>query len=132
MAENRYPPLMEEVVVTGKRGGRRADPRYHVPEISEDRVGIDTTNVVGQIKSSLWDMFSSSMKDYLSGNKFSQDTLTNLIKQQSLRVPIKLPKDYGIDVDINRGTYDRVIYEHGADPGMGVRDDFRVTLKKEF
>ena len=132
MAENRYPPLMEEVVVTGKRGGRRADPRYYVPEISEDRVGIDTSNVVGQIKSSLWDMFSSSMKEYLSGNKYSQDTLTNILKQQSLRVPIKLPKDYGIDVDINRGTYDRVIYEHGADPGMGVRDDFRVTLKKEF
>ena len=114
-------PLMEEVVVTGKRGGMRADPRYYVPEISEDRIGIDTTNVAGQIKSSLWDIFSSSMKEYLSGNKFSQDTLTNILKQQSLRVPIKLPGDYGVDIDINRPM-----------PHGGPRDTGRITLKKEF
>ena len=101
MAENKYPPLMDEVVVTGRRGGRRADPRYYVPEMPEDRVGIDTTSIVGQMKSSIWDVFSSSMKEYLSGNKFSQDTLINILKQQSFRLPIDLPRDYGIDFDIN-------------------------------
>ena len=121
MAENKYPPLMEEVVVTGKRGGMRADPRYYVPEISEDRMGIDTTNVAGQIKSSLWDIFSSSMKEYLSGNKFSQDTLTNILKQQSFRLPVNLPGDYGINFDINRPM-----------PHGGPREAGRITLKKEF
>ena len=121
MAENRYHPLMEEVVVTGKRGGNKAKPRYYVPEIPEDRVGIDTTNVVGQLKSSLWDIFSSSMKEYLSGNKFSQDTLTNILKQQSFRLPVDLPGDYGINFDINRPM-----------PHGGPREAGRITLKKEF
>ena len=129
MAENKYPPLMDEVVVTGRRGGRRADPRYYVPEVSEDRVGrvgIDTGDIAGQIKSSVWDVFTRSVTNYLSGNKYSPDTLKNIIKQQSLRVPIDLPGDYGVDFDINRRSYDRAV------AGMGVTDDYRITLKKEF
>ena len=87
----------------------------------KNNIGIDLESVTGQLKHNLWDVFSSSMKEYLSGNKFSQDTLTNILKQQSFRLPVNLPGDYGIDLDFNRSDI------------TGTRkDDFRVTFKKKF
>ena len=115
---------MEEVVVTGKRGGNKAKSRYYVPEIPEDRVGIDTTNVVGQLKSSLWDIFAQSMAGYLSGNEYSEDTFKNIVKQHSLNIPIDLRGDYKVDIGFNKPNplYDR-------EP---VRDVIGFKFKKEF
>ena len=87
----------------------------------KNNIGIDLESVTGQLKHNLWDIFSSSMKEYLSGNKFSQDTLTNILKQQSFRLPVNLPGDYGIDFDINRPM-----------PHGGPREAGRIPLKKEF
>ena len=128
MAKNNSIPLMEEVVVTGKHGGRRSDPRYYVPEIPEDRIGIDTKNIASQIKTSLWDVFTKSITEYLSGNEYSGDTLKNIIRQQSLKVPIDLPGDYAVDFDINRWSSD----PGRGRAGMDFKDDYRVTFKKEF
>ncbi len=124
MAENRYAPLMDEVVVTGKRGGRRSDPRHYVPEAPKDSIGINIEDVTSQLKTTIWDVLQKSITGYLSGNEYSGETFKNIISQQSLSVPINLPGGYGIDLDFNRPMPSGNI----GDP----RDKARITLRKKI
>ena len=99
------------------RGRRYSMP----PEDRPDTLGIDLGSVAGQVKTSLWDLFRDSMYGYLTEGTYSDDRLQSFIKSRSLRVPIDLPGDYGVDIDINRPA-----------PGGGGVDDYRFTIKKEF
>ena len=105
------------IMGTGLSGS--TENRY-TSEAKKDTVGIDLGSVAGQVKSSLWDLFRESIYGYLSEGTYSDDRLQNFIKSRSLRVPIDLPGDYGIDIDINRPS------------PSGDIDDYRVTFKKEF
>ena len=97
-------------------------PKFPYPhESKRDTSGIDLKSVTGQIKSSLWDLARNSMLSYLSGNEYSEDKLKDFLKTRDIRVPVNLPKDYGVDLDFNRPM-----------PHGGPREDFRITLKKKF
>ena len=77
--------------------------RYNMPpEDKPDTIGIDLENITGQIKHNLWDIFRESMTSYLSEGKYSEDKFKDIIRNKSLRFPIDLPGDYGVDIDINR------------------------------
>ena len=115
--QNRSAPLMEEVVVTGKRGGRRADPRHYVPEMPDDKVGINLESVRSQAKSTLWDLLGG----YLEGGEYSMGRFKEILNSRPYKVPIDLPGDYGVDIDINKML-----------AGSDVKDDYRITLKKNF
>tara|TARA_Y100000310_G_C20320559_1_gene640544 strand:+ start:104 stop:379 length:276 start_codon:yes stop_codon:yes gene_type:complete len=86
-----------------------------------DTLGIDLRSVTGQIKSNLWDLFRDSMYSYLKEGRYSEDEFKGFLQDRSFKVPVNLPKNYGIDFDVNKRL-----------PGTGVRDDFRLTLRKKF
>tara|TARA_Y100000310_G_scaffold185775_1_gene185841 strand:+ start:299 stop:673 length:375 start_codon:yes stop_codon:yes gene_type:complete len=94
---------------------------YAPPEAEKDTVGIDLENITGQLKYNLWDIFKESMTSYLSEREYSEDTFKNIIRSKGFRLPINLPKGYGIDIDFNKPS-----------PAGRVRDDYRITLKKTF
>ena len=87
----------------------------------KNNIGIDLESVTGQFKSNLWDLLRDSMYNYLSKGKYSEDEFKGFLQGRSFRLPVNLPKDYGVDFDINRPM-----------PHGGPRETGRITLKKKF
>jgi len=92
---------------------------YMPSEAKRDTVGIDLEKITGQFKLNLWDLLRDRMDKYLSGNKYSEDKFKSFLEGRGFRIPIDLPKDYGIDLDFNR-------------PSEAGGRESRITLKKNF
>ena len=121
-------PLMDEVVVTGRRGGRGGDPRndWLLEPLPEDNVGLNTENLLNQAKYTAWDLFRDGMTSYLSGKDYSTEQFKDFFKDRSFTLPVDLPGDYSVNFDFNKPN---PLYQ---DLGVHTRDDYRVTFKRDF
>tara|TARA_Y100000310_G_scaffold295021_1_gene325976 strand:+ start:438 stop:806 length:369 start_codon:yes stop_codon:yes gene_type:complete len=117
---------MEEIVVTGKRGGRRGDPRSFIPEMPEDSIGLNADSLLSQVKYTAWDLFRDGMDSYLSGKDYSTEQFKDFFTDRSFTLPVDLPGDYSVNFDFNKPN---PLYQ---DLGVHTRDDYRVTFKRDF